>query len=347
MMVATHTVFSVAITSLVMGTANPMVLGLSAVAAQLPDVDTSKSFPGRVLFPLSHWLERRFPHRSISHSFLATVVFSLVVLPALTWGFIFWQALVLGYFCGWFGDVFTKSGVCAFYPSPARLVIPGNPRLRLSTGSGAEVFLLGVLVCLAIASINIASNGGILKAFNQTLGFTSGAVEIVAQEQNQYLLSAELTGRNAATQQSVASVFEVVQPLTQSDLLLKDSSGRLYRAGETQECQILVNQIRLQRRGRVRQSVQEVQLQEDSVSDLISQVQPADRVYVSGLLLLEDAEDLVVPSYPDRFNPIRVQPGGNQKVSVYLQAASPQDVGQFLGEFSATGSLIVRSIHVF
>jgi inner membrane protein len=346
MMVLTHTVFSVAVTSLVMGTAHPVVLGLSAIAAQLPDIDTSKSFPGRVLFPLSHWLERRFPHRSVSHSFLATAGFALLTSPTLIWGFPFWQALVLGYFCGWFGDVFTKSGVCAFYPSTARLVIPGNPRLRLSTGSGAEVFVLGVFLCAAIAGINIASNGGILKAFNQTLGFTSGAVEIAAQEQDRYLLIAQVSGRNAATQQVVAGEFEVVQPLTQSDLLLKDASGKLYRAGETQECQILVNQVRLERHGRVKQSVQELQLEDEAIADVLAQIPRSDRVYISGLLVVEDAEDLVIPSYPDRFNPIRVQPG-HGVVSVHLDAATPQEMEQLLGEYSAKGSLVVRLIDVF
>jgi inner membrane protein len=74
------------------------------------------------------------------------------------WRQMAWQALVVGYFFGWFGDVFTKSGVCAFYPSSARLVIPGNPRMRLSTGSGAEVFVLVALLAVAIATININSN---------------------------------------------------------------------------------------------------------------------------------------------------------------------------------------------
>ena len=71
MMSRTHIVLAVAATSLVLGTADPVVLSLSAVSSQLPDVDTTKSFSGRVLFPLSSYLEKRFAHRSITHSFLA------------------------------------------------------------------------------------------------------------------------------------------------------------------------------------------------------------------------------------------------------------------------------------
>ncbi len=150
-------------------------------------------------------------------------------------GWQFWQALVLGYFCGWFGDVFTKSGVTAFYPSAARLVIPGNPRLRLSTGSGAEYFILMLLVVIAIASINISSSGGVLKAFNQVLAMPSGAVELTNEDINHYLITAHIKGRNALTQESIEGDYEVIKSLTQTDLLVKDSQGKLYRAGNSQE----------------------------------------------------------------------------------------------------------------
>ena len=190
MMVITHTVLSVAETALGLGTADPVVLVVAAIAAQLPDTDTSKSVPGRLLFPISHGLERRFPHRSVTHSFMATGLIALLGLPLMLWYQTAWHAFVLGYFLGWFGDVFTKSGVCAFYPSSARLVIPGNPRMRLSTGSGAEVVLFLVLLIVAIATININSNGGVLTAFNKVLGVPSGAVEIVGEEGSKYLMMA-------------------------------------------------------------------------------------------------------------------------------------------------------------
>lgn len=71
MMSRTHIALAVAATSLILGTADPVVLSLSAIASQFPDVDTTKSFSGRILFPLSSYLEKRFAHRSITHSFLA------------------------------------------------------------------------------------------------------------------------------------------------------------------------------------------------------------------------------------------------------------------------------------
>ncbi|MBW4549947.1 MAG: hypothetical protein KME35_02330 [Aphanocapsa sp. GSE-SYN-MK-11-07L] len=204
---------------------------------------------------------------------------------------------------------------------------------------------LAALVCGAIAIINLNTSGGVLKAFNQTLGLLSRAVEIVAAEQNQYLLMAQIRGRNTLTQQAVQGQFEVVQPLAQTDLLVKDSQGKLYRAGETQESQILITQVQIQRQGTVAQSIQEIRLEDESIADAISRIPQSSHIYISGLLTVEDAEDLVPPNYPDRFNSIRLQPGSGI-IRVHLEAASPADVVWVLGDYLASGSLIVRSIHV-
>jgi inner membrane protein len=347
MMNSTQAVFSVALTSLAMGTADPVLLGTAAIASQFPDLDTSKSWIGRLppLTLISRWIEKRYSHRTLTHSFLFSLGLAVVTFPIALWNRSLWIALNLGYFLGWYADNFTKQGVCAFFPHPGRLVTPGNPRLRLSTGSSAEYFLLAVLVCVAIAIINLNTSGGILKAFNQTLGLSSGAVEIVAAEQNQYLLMAQIKGRNTLTQQAVQGQFEVVQPLTQTDLLVKDRQGRLYRAGETQESQILITQVQVQRQRRVKQSVREIRLEDEAIAEALSRIPQSDRIYLSGLLTVEDAEDLVPPNYPDRFNSIRVQPGSGI-ASVHLEAASPAEVIRVLGDYSASGSLIVRSIHV-
>jgi inner membrane protein len=347
MMNSTQAVFSVALTSLAMGTADPVLLGTAAIASQFPDLDTSKSWIGR-LPPLSlvaRWIEKRYSHRTLTHSFLFSLGLAAITFPLSLWNQPLWIAMNLGYFLGWYADNFTKQGVCAFFPHPGRLVTPGNPRLRLSTGSSAEYFLLVVMVGGAIAIINLNTSGGILKAFNQTLGLSSGAVEIVAAEQNQYLLMAQIKGRNTLTQQEVQGQFEVVQPLTQTDLLVKDSQGRLYRAGETQGSQILITQVQIQRLRTAKQSVSEIRLEDEAIADALSRIPQSSRIYISGLLTVQDAEDLVPPNYPDRFNSIRVQPGSGI-TSVHLEAASPAEMVRVLGDYSASGSLIVRSIHV-
>lgn len=344
MMNYNHALLGVAATSIFLGSADPVVLGISAIASQLPDLDTSTSVLGRILLPISQWLEKNYPHRSITHSFLATGAIALLTLPIALLGTKLWQALVLGYFCGWFGDVFTKSGVAAFYPSAARLVIPGNPQLRLSTGSNTEYFVMGILVLVVVASININSSGGILRTFNSVLGMPSGAVEIVNQDVASYLLIAKIRGRNAITQELIEGSFEVVRSLSQTDLLVKDSRGLLYQAGTTQNCQIAVNHIEIQRSSPITATIKELRLESQDLASVLGSLK-SGRTYISGMVTLEDAEELHIPTQPTQFAPIKIQPAQGIAIA-HLDSASPAYLVQQLGDYFSTGTLVVRSIHV-
>ncbi len=345
MMGFTHTAFSLTLTSLATGTANPTALVIAAIASQLPDIDTSKSTVGRLLLPISHFIECRFPHRTVTHSFLATGVITLATYPiALFSEPLYWQALILGFFGGWFADVFTKSGVAAFYPSKARLVIPGNPRLRLSTGSNAEWFVLLLLVAIAAITINLNSAGGLIRGFNQALGLPSGAIETVNEDASRYLLRAYIKGRNAITQEPVDSSYEVVQPLSQNDLLVKDENGTIYRVGRSSSCQIVASQIRIERVAAIATTATNLVLDDSDLYTAMAGL-PLERIYLSGTLTIFDAEDLTLPTHLDRFDAITLQPGSDIAYA-RLVSASPQEVATLLGDYFASGNLIVRTVNV-
>ena len=343
MMATTHTAFSLTLTSLALGTANPVALLIAAVASQFPDLDTSKSTIGRIFFPISHFIEKRLPHRSITHSFLATGIFTLVTYPiTFVAKPLYWQALVLGYFFGWFADVFTKSGVAAFYPSKARLVIPGNPRLRLATGSSAEWFVLFILVAIAILSIHINSAGGIVRSFNQALGLPSGAIETVNQDASRYLLKAHIKGRNAITQEPINKSYSIIQPLNQNDLLVKDELGTTYRVGNSQESQIVAVIMKIERVAPITTTVTNIFLDDEDLYEKIAAL-PQERTYLSGTLTIFDADGLIIPTHIDRYDTITLQPGSDIAYA-RLIAASPQDVVRLLGDYYGSGNLVVRIV---
>ncbi len=351
MMATTHTAFSLTLTSLALGTANPVALLIAAVASQFPDLDTSKSTIGRIFFPISHFIEKRLPHRSITHSFLATGIFTLVTYPiTFVAKPLYWQALVLGYFFGWFADVFTKSGVAAFYPSKARLVIPGNPRLRLATGSSAEWFVLFILVAIAILSIHINSAGGIVRSFNQALGLPSGAIETVNQDASRYLLKAHIKGRNAITQEPINKSYSIIQPLNQNDLLVKDELGTTYRVGNSQESQIVAVVMKIERVAPITTTVTNIFLDDEEIYTALIEEEkklltPHSelRTYLSGTLTIFDADDLIIPTHIDRYDTITLQPGSDIAIA-RLIAASPQEVLRLLGDYYASGNLVVRIV---
>ena len=341
MMAITHMAFSVAISSITLGTGNPLILAVSAIASQFPDVDTSKSHIGRILFPISNFLENRFAHRSISHSFLASGIVTLISFPLVFFiDPIYWQALVLGYFLGWFADAFTKSGVAAFYPSKARLVIPGNPRLRLSTGSNSELFILLLLTTIAVTSINLNLNVGLIKQFDRVLGMPSSAIETVNEEISKYLLEVEVKGYDRINTRKIDRTYEVVKPLSENDLLVKDTEGTFYLIGNSQQSQIIPDRIRVHKIATATVFSKSLYLDDDEIDRIMEQL-PQQRVYISGQIEISDPEDLDIPVNVNQFDTI-----SKFGSKVKLTAAPPKLISQKLGDYYATGNIIIRAIDV-
>ncbi|AFY61975.1 metal-dependent hydrolase [Synechococcus sp. PCC 6312] len=337
----THAVLAATSVAGILGSSNPIILLTAAVASQLPDVDTSKSLTGRILFPISMTLERQFPHRSVTHSFIATAIVAVILSPVLLINGTVYAALMIGYFMGWFGDVFTKTGVAAFYPSQARLVIPGNPHLRLGTNSVAEAFVFAFILSIGILILNINSQGGIVMAFNQFLGLPEGVIEEVNSKGQNNILYVEISGKDEATQQNIRDKFEVVQALTGSDLLVQSEGGILYRAGRSQNAQIKIGSIRLQRGPAVTSESKQVQLEEQPISDLNLDQYPK-RTYLTGTVAVADSESLNLIPLIDRYNPVTFQPTRDNTGILRLKSARPQDVANISAD--VTGNILIRTV---
>ena len=158
-------------TSLILGTGQPLSLGLAILGSQLPDLDTTTSTIGKIFFPISSWIEDRFPHRSITHSLLATAAIALVTL-GVNHFFLLGDikaaigeasalcaiALPLGHLLACFSDTFTKKGVQLFYPNPAWAISVSNPRRRLKTGGAGELWVLAMAIASQCAERNRPTN---------------------------------------------------------------------------------------------------------------------------------------------------------------------------------------------
>ncbi len=172
-----HLLISGTATSLLLGTASPTIIAVGAIAGLLPDIDISTSPQGRVLPWISRFFESRMPHRSCTHSLVASGAIAIAGYTAALFNpnlLNLAHALSVGYFFGWFADVFTRSGVEMFWPSPVRCVCPGNRNLRLKTRSNAEYFILILLIAIALGTFSINNSGGILTQFNRLIASPSG-----------------------------------------------------------------------------------------------------------------------------------------------------------------------------
>lgn len=346
MMSQTHAAFAVLGCSLALSTADPFLLFVAAMASQLPDVDTTKSFIGRVFYPLAVMLEEFFPHRTITHSFFATAIFAVMLLPAYLLvdktSEIYFAALI-GYFVGWFADVFTKTGVTAFYPATsARLVVPANPRLRLSTGSKAEWFLFCLVVSAAAFSVNIHSDGGILRKFNALLAQQSGAADLFKREGRTRQVIAHIEGARRQSGADVFADFEIVELLQSNNLLVSDSNGVLFEVGESGD--IVPNKVVGSLGRAIKTDVREINLNDESLRKTFATISatPNSRVFVSGDLQLKDAELLQIPQSFQKFNTIQLSNTETMR-SAQLHGASLEDCRKLI-EFYASGNLLIKVV---
>ncbi len=143
--------------------------------------------------------------------------------------------------------------------------------MRLASGSKAESIVLGVLVLVAVLSININSAGGIMRSFDQVLGSQSGAMEIYQRESSKHQVFARIVGRHTITQQAIAGNYEVIGTVSQ-DLLVKDSQARLYRVGTSPESQISPEKVHVTVGAEIALVTREVFLEDQSIRAAIAPV---------------------------------------------------------------------------
>ena len=240
MMAVTHSAIACAGTSLILGTSDPMVLGLSIIGSQLPDLDTSTSLIGQVCFPVSSWIEDRYPHRSITHCFLASVFLLAASFGACHFllgvtAFKLAIALPLGHLLSVFADTFTKQGVQLFFPNPVWCVCGSNPKRRLTTGGTGEYWVLAGAVGLLLFSINLTNSGGIVQSATQGLGLRSGIVQSYNQTAGSNLVYAHVRGVLTSDRSPVDDRFLILGNEGSEFVLWRRHSTRhsTYETGKT------------------------------------------------------------------------------------------------------------------
>lgn len=359
MMGVTHLLVSASATSLILGTADPSIIMVGAIAGLLPDVDISTSPAGKVLPWVSNYLEKRFPHRSCTHSLVATLFVGIV---SYTIAFflgndflLLAHALNVGYFFGWFIDTFTRGGVEMFYPSPVRCVCPSDRNLRLRTGSNAEYGVLIFVIAISFAVFSLNSNGGLLTSFNRLIASSSGVVDVYNKAGSTHLVVAHIQGVRASDRAPVLGDYLIVQTHGQGFLVQKaetlgsgsaspkgfQDDAQVYKAGTEGDVQIITSKITadVDRPGIT--AIETVTLDEQVVTDVLS---PFNRkgamAFVSGSIVVDDAESLRITTGPYQFPTIRAS-----GLAVSLEAAPLGQVLTVLGEQFASGSLSIRSIN--
>jgi inner membrane protein len=132
---------------------------LASAASLLPDADLPTSKVGRALFRLSTRLEKRFGHRTLTHSFIAIATVALLASPLFLVGSLYFWCMVGGYWSHLWIDMLNIRGADLLWPSPIRVVMPGNRNWRMEVGSKAEMVLLISLVVASLALYPVSGLG--------------------------------------------------------------------------------------------------------------------------------------------------------------------------------------------
>ncbi|MCA6521758.1 MAG: metal-dependent hydrolase [Pseudanabaena sp. M051S1SP2A07QC] len=337
MLSITHAAIATCAASLIIGTSDPMVLLTAAVASQLPDIDTTKSYTGLILYPIAKWFEERFPHRGVTHSFLASAIVTAITAPIALWlSWQIWLGLSIGYFFGWFSDVFTKSGVAAFYPSHSRLVIPGNPKARLSTGSSGEYWVLSIAIALLIISVQFISNGGVTELFERSF-FRSAqtAADIFKKSGSTHQVFVKVTGVNIFTSEKIDNQEYKVITANEAAVIAKDSNGDLYQIGNNEASQIRATSVETRLGNKIDIQAIEVAPRDQFASEWLLSV--PDNAYISGSLVVDNVENLRLPLEQKKFNVFKILGG-----SIELLNARKANLEPILDSFILDGKVILK-----
>lgn len=142
----------------------PHFLFFTAFFAVLPDIDHTKSTIGKIFYPIAKYLDKKFGHRTITHS-LAFFV-GLALLIGLTELVLNQTSYILHLYIWAYGshlifDMMTLQGVPLFYPFKKNpCVIPGNPAFRFrSSDIKTEFILMAVFIALGFSCSNLFKYG--------------------------------------------------------------------------------------------------------------------------------------------------------------------------------------------
>ncbi len=253
----------------------PAIAG-AIIGSLLPDVDSPRSYIGRMMLFASIPIERRWGHRTITHSLLCMFALSVVTSPLLAYQTACYAAILLGYMSHLIADSATKSGVPLFYPHTAVCVFPGSARYRVKTGSLlGEGTVLAVVVILLLLFMPISHKGGIWRSFRYLMATPSAAYSDYRRANTETYLNFE--GQWRYTREKVSGKALILDARPAWFWIF--FNGRVLTCGE--HGAILPDKVRVEETDQpVR--IQAIRLKGETYRELVDRI--PENSFVSGLL---------------------------------------------------------------
>lgn len=317
MLAPTHSVFGIFLTLVILAVFGVQwslhwtIIVFAVLGAIIPDIDHPKSVIGRIFYFISAPLERRYGHRTITHSLVgwvvSTIIFALLVLIVI-WilGFIsdfgFWisdlaprwiAAFSISYFSHLILDMFNRRGSQMFWPDPGRDVIPRNPKFRPESGSKVEVLIFFILLALMLLALPI-SKIGFASSLRWLLATPGSAIqEFKALKTHAYL---EFSGAFKETKKPVEGEGEILDVDRRRLVILY--KGSVYTLSDELFADIIASHVRV-RRTKIPIKIERREFENETREYLLSEIPKG--ALVSGVVHLPKDMEIKFPTFPGTY----------------------------------------------
>ena len=338
MLAATHAAIA---TSLYLGGAavfeyptEPIAWALAVLFSFMPDIDLPTSKIGRPLFFISVPLEKRFGHRTLTHSFVGIGILALLISALFViqphW---FW-AMLGGYWSHIQIDMANIRGVDLFWPSPIRAVMPGKLQYRLEVGSKAEMILLCALLVFCVGLYPM-SNMGLRGGLHQLLKNFDIAYDEFIEVQGTHWHTLDLKAVDNLTLEHIECTCPVLGAW-QNGLII-DYHGKARSVGKSQMQHNLYPVDAVLNQGEALRVIsQRVDMKGRSLRWLVDHLKANHAYYLLGELYV-DADKQVNVGQIEAYHPVLW--GGD---TVRLHYAKAEDLRDYLNLTAIRGEVVVQ-----
>jgi inner membrane protein len=199
---------------------------IAVLASFIPDFDTRSSLPGRILPWLSDSIFNHFGHRTITHALLPQLLIGLALFNLKSVPFGVALAIMSGWLSHSWADMLTKSGVCWFWPSRVRCVLPGNPNYRCSVMENGELAWDVVMLIAIFPLFTAAQTGqGATGLIRQALGDISAAVRQYQAQKGENAWYLDIKGRSNATLEAINGRYRIIDAASDTSFFVEDAQG--------------------------------------------------------------------------------------------------------------------------
>jgi inner membrane protein len=319
---------------------NGLVVG---IAALLPDIDNGASMVGRLAPAVSLTIERKFGHRTLTHSAVCIAGLALVLLPLLALESDLYVCFLAGYASHPFLDTMTITGVKLFYPfSSVRCVFPlevNHPsRYRTRTGSKVDKVLGLAFLVGCIPTFLVANEG-----YERFVRIAQRNIESAVRDYNEFsrscIVFARVSGHNLLTKEHLEGWFEIAGALNNHTLLFRGDDGRLHSLGNEYQAEYVAEHALCERGDPVRVVIRRINLENLPLAEIESH---ADST-CEGLLFgeLSTPDHYAIPQEGARFAPVTGSSG-----TLRFNYASVDDIKelQLQNVYITGGTLTLRTL---